>query len=399
MNKSEYIDLAEQEILHTYNRYQVVFDHGEGVYLYDTDGKEYLDFAAGIAVCALGYSNEAYKNALKEQVDKLLHTSNLYYNVPTVEAAKKVLDSCGLDRIFFTNSGTEAIEGGIKAAKKYAYTRDGHAGHEIIAMNHSFHGRSIGALSVTGNAHYQEPFEPLMPGVKFAEYNNLESIKALVNEKTCAIILETVQGEGGIYPADKAFLEGVRALCDEKDILLILDEIQCGMGRTGKMFAWQNYDVVPDIMTCAKALGCGVPVGAFIMTQKVADKSLAPGDHGTTYGGNPFVGAAVSAVFDQFKELNILGQVNEVAPYLEQKLDELVAKYDCFTARRGLGLMQGIVCTLPVGQVSAKALEKGLIVITAGSDVLRFVPPLVITKEDVDKMVSILSETIEELLK
>ena len=399
MNKNEYIDLAEQEILHTYNRYQVVFDHGEGVYLYDTDGKEYLDFAAGIAVCALGYSNEAYKNALKEQVDKLLHTSNLYYNVPTVEAAKKVLDSCGLDRIFFTNSGTEAIEGGIKAAKKYAYTRDGHAGHEIIAMNHSFHGRSIGALSVTGNAHYQEPFEPLMPGVKFAEYNNLESIKALVNEKTCAIILETVQGEGGIYPADKVFLEGVRALCDEKDILLILDEIQCGMGRTGKMFAWQNYDVVPDIMTCAKALGCGVPVGAFIMTQKVADKSLAPGDHGTTYGGNPFVGAAVSAVFDQFKELNILGQVNEVAPYLEQKLDELVAKYDCFTARRGLGLMQGIVCTLPVGQVSAKALEKGLIVITAGSDVLRFVPPLVITKEDVDKMVSILSETIEELLK
>lgn len=399
MNKNEYIDLAEQEILHTYNRYQVVFDHGEGVYLYDTDGKEYLDFAAGIAVCALGYSNEAYKNALKEQVDKLLHTSNLYYNVPTVEAAKKVLDSCGLDRIFFTNSGTEAIEGAIKAAKKYAYTRDGHAGHEIIAMNHSFHGRSIGALSVTGNAHYQEPFEPLMPGVKFAEYNNLESIKALVNEKTCAIILETVQGEGGIYPADKAFLEGVRALCDEKDILLILDEIQCGMGRTGKMFAWQNYDVVPDIMTCAKALGCGVPVGAFIMTQKVADKSLAPGDHGTTYGGNPFVGAAVSAVFDQFKELDILGQVNEVAPYLEQKLDELVTKYDCFTARRGLGLMQGIVCTLPVGQVSAKALEKGLIVITAGSDVLRFVPPLVITKEDVDKMVSILSETIEELLK
>ena len=399
MNKNEYIDLAEQEILHTYNRYQVVFDHGEGVYLYDTDGKEYLDFAAGIAVCALGYSNEAYKNTLKEQVDKLLHTSNLYYNVPTVEAAKKVLDSCGLDRIFFTNSGTEAIEGAIKAAKKYAYTRDGHAGHEIIAMNHSFHGRSIGALSVTGNAHYQEPFEPLMPGVKFAEYNNLESIKALVNEKTCAIILETVQGEGGIYPADKAFLEGVRALCDEKDILLILDEIQCGMGRTGKMFAWQNYDVVPDIMTCAKALGCGVPVGAFIMTQKVADKSLAPGDHGTTYGGNPFVGAAVSAVFDQFKELDILGQVNEVAPYLEQKLDELVAKYDCFTARRGLGLMQGIVCTLPVGQVSAEALEKGLIVITAGSDVLRFVPPLVITKEDVDKMVSILSETIEELLK
>ena len=299
MNKQEYIDTAEQELLHTYNRFSLVLDHGEGVYLYDTDKKAYLDFAAGIAVCALGYSNEAYKNALKDQVDKLLHTSNLYYNVPTIEAAKKALKASGMDRIFFTNSGTEAIEGAIKAAKKYAYTRDGHAGHEIIAMKHSFHGRSIGALSVTGNAHYQEPFAPLMPGVKFAEYNNLESVKELVTDKTCAVIMETVQGEGGIYPADPAFIEGVRRLCDEKDILLILDEIQCGMGRTGEMFAWQNYGVKPDIMTCAKALGCGVPVGAFFLTQRVADKSLAPGDHGTTYGGNPFVGAAVSAVFDQ----------------------------------------------------------------------------------------------------
>ncbi len=399
MNKAEYIDLAEQEILHTYNRFQVVFDHGEGVHLYDTDGNSYLDFAAGIAVCALGYSNNSHKEALKEQVDKLLHTSNLYYNAPTIEAAKKVLDASGLDRIFFTNSGTEAIEGAIKAAKKYAYTRDGHAGHEIIAMKHSFHGRSIGALSVTGNAHYQEPFEPLMPGVKFADYNDLESVKALVNDKTCAIILETVQGEGGIYPADKAFLEGIRKLCDEKDIVMILDEIQCGMGRSGKMFAWQNYDVKPDIMTCAKALGCGVPVGAFVMSQKIADKSLVPGDHGTTYGGNPFVGAAVSAVFDQFKELDILSNVNDVAPYMETKLDELVDKYECLTARRGMGLMQGVVCTLPVGQVSAKALEKGLIVITAGSDVLRFVPPLVITKADVDEMISKLSATLDELLQ
>lgn len=378
MNKQEYIDTAEQELLHTYNRFSLVLDHGEGVYLYDTDKKAYLDFAAGIAVCALGYSNEAYKNALKDQVDKLLHTSNLYYNVPTIEAAKKALKASGMDRIFFTNSGTEAIEGAIKAAKKYAYTRDGHAGHEIIAMKHSFHGRSIGALSVTGNAHYQEPFAPLMPGVKFAEYNNLESVKELVTDKTCAVIMETVQGEGGIYPADPAFIEGVRRLCDEKDILLILDEIQCGMGRTGEMFAWQNYGVKPDIMTCAKALGCGVPVGAFFLTQRVADKSLAPGDHGTTYGGNPFVGAAVSAVFDQFKACDILGHVKEVAPYLEQKLDELVEKYDFLITRRGKGLMQGVVCKLPVGKVAAAALEQGLIVITAGADVLRFVPPLVI---------------------
>ena len=394
MNKQEYIDNAEQELLHTYNRFSLVLDHGEGVYLYDTDKKAYLDFAAGIAVCALGYSNEAYKNALKDQVDKLLHTSNLYYNVPTIEAAKKALKASGMDRIFFTNSGTEAIEGAIKAAKKYAYTRDGHAGHEIIAMKHSFHGRSIGALSVTGNAHYQEPFAPLMPGVKFAEYNNLESVKELVTDKTCAVIMETVQGEGGIYPADPAFIEGVRRLCDEKDILLILDEIQCGMGRTGEMFAWQNYGVKPDIMTCAKALGCGVPVGAFFLTQRVADKSLAPGDHGTTYGGNPFVGAAVSAVFDQFKACDILGHVKEVAPYLEQKLDELVEKYDFLITRRGKGLMQGVVCKLPVGKVAAAALEQGLIVITAGADVLRFVPPLVIEKQHVDEMIEKLEKAL-----
>ena len=394
MNKQEYIDTAEQELLHTYNRFSLVLDHGEGVYLYDTDKKAYLDFAAGIAVCALGYSNEAYKNALKDQVDKLLHTSNLYYNVPTIEAAKKALKASGMDRIFFTNSGTEAIEGAIKAAKKYAYTRDGHAGHEIIAMKHSFHGRSIGALSVTGNAHYQEQFAPLMPGVKFAEYNNLESVKELVTDKTCAVIMETVQGEGGIYPADPAFIEGVRRLCDEKDILLILDEIQCGMGRTGEMFAWQNYGVKPDIMTCAKALGCGVPVGAFFLTQRVADKSLAPGDHGTTYGGNPFVGAAVSAVFDQFKACDILGHVKEVAPYLEQKLDELVEKYDFLITRRGKGLMQGVVCKLPVGKVAAAALEQGLIVITAGADVLRFVPPLVIEKQHVDEMIEKLEKAL-----
>lgn len=394
MNKQEYIDTAEQELLHTYNRFSLVLDHGEGVYLYDTDGKQYLDFAAGIAVCALGYGNKDYNDALKAQVDKLLHTSNLYYNVPTIEAAKKALKASGMDRVFFTNSGTEAIEGAIKAAKKYAFTRDGHAGHEIIAMNHSFHGRSIGALSVTGNAHYQEPFEPLMPGVKFADFNNLESVKAQITDKTCAIIMETVQGEGGIYPAEKEFIEGVRALCDEKDILLILDEIQCGMGRTGEMFAWQNYGVKPDIMTCAKALGCGVPVGAFLMTQKVADKSLAPGDHGTTYGGNPFVGTAVSTVFDLFKKQKILDNVHEVAPYLEQKLDELVVKYDFLTTRRGMGLMQGLVCTLPVGQVSAKALEQGLIIITAGADVIRMVPPLVIEKKHVDEMIEKLEKAL-----
>ena len=310
MNKQEYMDCEDKALLHTYNRFPLVLDHGEGVYLYDTDGKKYLDFAAGIAVEALGYSNEAYKQALKDQIDKITHTSNLYYNVPIMEAAEKFLKVSKMDRVFFTNSGAEAIEGAIKAAKKYAYTRDGHADHEIIAMNHSFHGRTLGALSVTGNAHYREPFEPLCGGVKFADFNDIESVKAQVTEKTCAIIFETVQGEGGIYPAEESFMKEISALCKEKDILLILDEIQCGMGRTGEMFAWQHYGIKPDIMTSAKALGCGVPVGAFAMTERVVEKSLAPGDHGTTYGGNPFVGAAVSKVM-YFRFLVPTGTYNQ----------------------------------------------------------------------------------------
>ena len=389
MNKQNYIDNAEANLLHTYNRFSLVLDHGEGVYLYDTDGKEYLDFAAGIAVCSLGYGNEKLNQALKDQIDKLTHTSNLYYSVPTIDAAEKALKASGMDRIFFTNSGTEAIEGAIKAAKKYAYTRDGHAGHEIIAMNHSFHGRSLGALAVTGNAHYQEPFEPLMPGVRFAEYNDLASVEALINEKTCAIIMETIQGEGGIYPAEESFLTGVRKLCDEHDILLILDEIQCGMGRTGKMFAWQDYPVKPDIMTTAKALGCGVPVGAFVAGEKCSS-ALVPGDHGTTYGGNPFATAAVSTVFDLYEELDVVSHVNEVGAYLGKKLDEMAEKLDAVKEHRGTGLMHGLELNVPVGEIVNKALEKGLIVISAGCNTLRMVPPLIVTKEEIDDMLKIL---------
>ena len=385
--KEQQINLAEESLLHVYNRFPLVLDHGDGMYLYDTDGKKYLDFAAGIAVMAFGYNNQEYNDALKAQIDKLSHTSNLYYSVPTATAAQALKQVSGMDRIFFTNSGAEAIEGALKAAKKYAYTRDGHGGHEIIAMNHSFHGRTIGALSVTGNAHYREPFEPLMPGVRYADFNDLESVKAQITDKTCAIIFETIQGEGGIYPATKEFMEGVRALCDEHDILLILDEIQCGMGRSGHMFAWQGYGVRPDIMTSAKALGCGVPVGAFLMTEKVAEKSLMPGDHGTTYGGNPFVGAAVTKVLEMMEREQIPEHVQKIGAYLSQKLDALVDKYDCLTAHRGVGLIQGVVCTKKVGEVSARALEHGLIVITAGSDVLRFVPPLVIEECHVDEMI------------
>lgn len=394
-NSYEYMERAEHVVLHTYNRFPVVLEKGDGVRLYDVDGKEYLDFAAGIAVFALGYNHPAYNQALKDQIDKVIHTSNLYYNIPMVEAAEKLTKASGLDKAFFTNSGTEAIEGAIKVARKYAWLKDKNTDHEIIAMRHSFHGRSLGALSVTGNTHYQEPFKPLIGGIKFADFNDLESVKSQITEKTCAVIMETVQGEGGIYPAEPEFLKGVRALCDEHDILLILDEIQCGMGRTGCMFAFQNYGVEPDVMTTAKALGCGVPVGAFVLNKKTAENSLVPGDHGTTYGGNPFACAAVSKVFDLFESEKITEHVKEVSAYLVKKLDALTEKYDFLTARRGKGLMQGLVVSgRPVGEIVTKSIENGLLVISAGSDVLRLVPPLVITEQDVDEMIEKLEKSL-----
>ena len=394
MTMIEKMNQAEEYVLHTYNRFPVVFEKGEGVCLYDTEGKEYLDFAAGIAVNALGYHYPGYDEALKAQIDKLLHVSNLYYNVPIAEAGEKLAKASGLEKVFFTNSGTEAIEGALKAAKKYAYIRDGHSGHEIIAMNHSFHGRTIGALSVTGNAHYREPFEPLMANVKFADFNDIDSVKEQITEKTCAILLEPVQGEGGIFPAEQDFLDELRQICDEKDILLIFDEIQCGMGRTGNYFAWQAYGIKPDIMTCAKALGCGVPVGAFVLGKKAAKSSLVPGDHGTTYGGNPFVCAAVSRVFDIFEKDEILKHVQEHILFLEDALDRLAANHDCVLERRGMGFMQGLVLKkeYPVGEVVKKALDEGLLVISAGENVLRIVPPLVIQKEDIWKMEEILEK-------
>ncbi len=389
------INKAEENLIHTYNRADLVLDHGDGVYLYDVEGNKYLDFAAGIAVYALGYNYKDYNEALKAQIDKVVHISNLYYSEPLAEAAQKLVRATGLSKAFFANSGTEAIEGALKLAKKYAYLRDNSTDHEIIAMEHSFHGRSMGALSVTGNAHYREAFGPLIPGIRFAEYNNLESVKALVNKKTCAIICETVQGEGGIFPADKEFLEGLRKLCDENDMLLILDEIQCGMGRTGSMFAYQQYGVMPDVVTSAKALGCGIPVGAFVAGSK-CDKVLVPGDHGTTYGGNPLATAAASKVFDLFAENDIIGHVNEVAPYLMERLKDFAGRHSSVKAVRGLGLMCGMQFKyeLKVVNVVMAAREHGLIVISAGLKTLRFETPLIITKQNVDEMIDILEKCV-----
>lgn len=391
-----YIDEAEKALLHTYNRYQVVFEKGEGVHLYDMDGKRYLDFVSGIAVFALGYQNKEYNDALKAQIDKIIHTSNYYYNLPAIEAAKKLKEISGMDRVFFTNSGAEAIEGAIKTARKYAYLKDGATDHEIIAMNHSFHGRTMGALSVTGNPHYREAFEPMIGHIKFADLNDFDSVASQVTDKTCAILFETVQGEGGIYPATEGFMRQVRALCDERDILLILDEIQCGMGRTGTMYAWQRYGIKPDVMTTAKALGCGVPVGAFLMTEKVGAHSLAAGDHGTTYGGNPLACAAICKVIELFAKEDVLANVNRTGAYLAGRLDELAAEFACIKERRGVGLLQGLVFDRPVGDIIKRAMDKGLVLINAGTDIIRFVPPLIIKEEHVDEMTAILRTCIRE---
>lgn len=393
MVMNEYMQETNRNLVHTYNRFPVTLDKGDGVYIYDTDGKKYLDFAAGIAVCGLGYGNEELNNTLKEQIDKLMHTSNLYYNTTCGKAAGALKRVTGMDRVFFTNSGTEAIEGVLKAARKYAWKK-GTGRFEYIAMKNSFHGRSMGALSVTEHEAYRTPFEPLVSGVKFAEFNNLDSVKALVTDKTCAIILEPLQGEGGINMATQEFMEGIREICDKEGILMICDEIQCGMARTGSMFAWQSYGVKPDLMAMAKAIGSGVPVGAFAMTEEVAEYSLEPGDHGTTYGGNPLVCAAVAKTIEIYEKSDMTAHVKEMGAYLSEKLDELVNEYDSVLERRGTGLIQGIRLDRPVGEITKKALDEGLLIISARSDVIRLVPPLVIGKEHIDEFIEKLKKIL-----
>ena len=397
MTPNEYMQATERNLVHTYNRFPVTLDRGEGVYLYDTEGKKYLDFAAGIAVSGLGYGNRELNTVLKEQIDKLMHSSNLYYNTACGKAAAALKRITRMDRVFFTNSGTEAIEGALKAARKYAWKKKT-GRFQYIAMQDSFHGRSMGALSVTEHEAYRIPFEPLIPGVGFAQFNHLDSVKKLVTDKTCAIILEPLQGEGGINMATQEFMEGIRKICDEEDILMICDEIQCGMARTGSMFACQSYGVKPDIIVMAKAIGSGVPVGAFAMTESVAEYSLEPGDHGTTYGGNPLVCAAVAKTVEIFEKEDIKDHVNEMGAYLAEKLDELVNDYDMVLERRGTGLIQGLRLNRPVGELIKEALKEGLLIISARSDVIRLVPPLVIEKEHVDEMIDKLKKALKGIL-
>ncbi|MEG0355041.1 MAG: aspartate aminotransferase family protein [Lachnospiraceae bacterium] len=394
MENKRYREEVGQALVHTYNPFPVVLERGEGVYLYDTEGKEYLDYAAGYAVSSLGYHNTELGEALKKQIDQLFHTSNLYYHTVTKDAAESLKRITQMDRIFFTNSGGEAVEGALKAARKYAYTKKS-GRTQFIAMKESFHGRSLGALSVTGHDAYRAPFEPLVPGVQFATFNDLDSVRALITDQTCAIILEPVQGEGGIYPATKEFMVGIRKLCKEHSILMICDEVQCGMGRTGSWFAWQGYEVKPDIMTMAKAIGSGIPVGAFAMTEQVAKYSLTPGDHGTTYGGNPLACAAVKKTVEIFEQEQLVEHVKQVTPYLEQELDKIVAEFDCVSSRHGQGMMQGITVTKPMSTIVNAALDEGLLLIGAGADVIRFVPPLIITETQVDEMIQKLKKALQ----
>ncbi|HEF9730674.1 TPA: aspartate aminotransferase family protein [Campylobacter coli] len=386
----------QSHIIPTYKRFDIVLESGEGVYLLDDKGKKYLDFSSGIGVCALGYNHAEFNAKIKAQVDKLLHTSNLYYNENIAQAAKHLAKASGLERVFFTNSGAESIEGAMKVARKYAFNK-GIKGGNFIAFKHSFHGRTLGALSLTANEKYQKPFKPLISGVKFAKYNDFSSVERLVNEKTCAIILESVQGEGGVNPAQKDFYKALRKLCDEKDILLIADEIQCGMGRSGKFFAYEHSGILPDVMTSAKALGCGLSVGAFVVSEKVAQKSLEAGDHGSTYGGNPLVCAGVNAVFEIFKKEKILENVSKLTPYLEQSLENLIKEFRFCKKRKGLGFMQGLSLdkSVKVAEVIKKCQENSLLLVSCGENDLRFLPPLIIEKSHIDEM----SEKLRKVFK
>lgn len=386
----------QSHIIPTYKRFDIVLESGEEVYLLDDKGKKYLDFSSGIGVCALGYNHAEFNAKIKAQVDKLLHTSNLYYNENIAQAAKHLAKASGLERVFFTNSGAESIEGAMKVARKYAFNK-GIKGGNFIAFKHSFHGRTLGALSLTANEKYQKPFKPLISGVKFAKYNDFSSVERLVNEKTCAIILESVQGEGGVNPAQKDFYKALRKLCDEKDILLIADEIQCGMGRSGKFFAYEHSGILPDVMTSAKALGCGLSVGAFVVSEKVAQKSLEAGDHGSTYGGNPLVCAGVNAVFEIFKKEKILENVSKLTPYLEQSLENLIKEFRFCKKRKGLGFMQGLSLdkSVKVAEVIKKCQENSLLLISCGENDLRFLPPLIIEKSHIDEM----SEKLRKVFK
>ena len=398
MNKQEVIQNEDQYVLKTYIRPDIVFTHGEGPYLYDTDGKRYLDFNAGIAVTALGHSDPEWSKVVSDQSTKVVHVSNLYHTEPQATLAKKLVEKSFADKVYFCNSGAESNEAAIKFARKYAWMQaqqDGYEGPErykIVSFTRGFHGRTMGVLSTTHKEKYRTPFQPLVDGVTFAEFNNLDSAKAAIDDETCAIIMEPLQGEGGIHPATQEFISGIRQLCDEKDIILIFDEVQCGLGRTGYLWGYEMFGVAPDIMTLAKPLAGGLPIGATLVTQKVAD-AVQPGDHGSTFAAGPLVCAAANVVVDRVSDPDFLAQIRANAEHLNQKLNEKLPA-DKVVEIRGSGYMVGVEFTEPVGDLVKTCVDNGLLIISAGENTLRFIPPLIVGTDEIDVAVDTVADAL-----
>ncbi|MCI1958484.1 MAG: aspartate aminotransferase family protein [Clostridia bacterium] len=398
MNKTEELAArGSKVIMNTYSRFPIAFDHGKGMYVWDMDGKKYLDFVAGIAVNSLGHANEKLCEKISEQCCKLMHVSNLYYTEPQIELAEELCAHSCFDKVFYCNSGAETIETALKICRKYA-TMKNKPGRDIICMEKSFHGRTYGAVTATGQDKYHKGLDPMIPGIKHVPFNNFEALKNAVDENTCGILLEPIQGEGGIIPAKKEYLEKVRALCDEKDIVLIFDEVQCGVGRTGELFAYQVYGVEPDGACFAKGLAGGIPIGAFMAKDKLAE-AFKPGDHASTFGGNPFVTSAGTVVMDMLFNGGLLENVKKQGKLLSEKLNALKDKYDIVKDARGIGLMQGIELTIPSGPVVADCIKNGLLLVGAGTNVIRFVPALIVTSAEIEEAMDKLDKALDRASK
>ncbi|MBI1800887.1 MAG: aspartate aminotransferase family protein [Chloroflexi bacterium] len=391
------IEQEKQYVLQTYRRPPFVLDHGEGVYLYDTEGHKYLDFTAGIAVNALGYGDKDVLATVDAQSHKLMHTSNLYYTAPMIRLAKKLVENSFADKVFFCNSGTEANEGALKFARKWARRNFGEGKTGLVAFSHSFHGRTFGALALTAKERYRAPFEPLLPNVQFAEFNDLASAQAVIGDGTCAVMVEPIQGEGGVNIATTEFLQGLRAHCDAHNVVLIFDEIQCGLARTGKLWAYQMHGVTPDIMTLAKPLGGGLPIGAILLTDKIAS-AMEPGDHGSTFAANATICAVAEVVFDKLSDEKFLAHVGEQGAYLNEKLEALKAEFPMLIREvRGRGLIMGVDLTVDSGKAVNKGYEHGLILVNAGENTIRLVPPLVVEAKHIDEFADKFGAVLSEL--
>ena len=392
---NEWIERGSKVIMNTYSQFPIVIEKGKGVYLWDSEGKKYLDFVAGIAVNALGYNDPDYVEQISLQLTKLQHCSNLYWMIPSIELSEILVQNSCFHRVFYCNSGAESVEAAIKLSRKYGKKHHGENCFEIITMKKSFHGRTLATLTATGQTKYQKGFNPLMPGFSYVEFNNFIELEEAVSEKTCAIIIEPIQGEGGIHPAEKAYLQKVRSLCDKNDIVLIFDEVQCGIGRTGELFAYQLFNIKPDIVSLAKGLGGGFPIGAMLAIQSKAD-AFQPGDHASTFGGNPLACTAGKIVLNKLLDKGVLENVQRQGKYLKEKLIELKEKYEMILDVRGYGLMLGIELNCLVKDIVVECMNKGLLLLGAGENVIRFVPPLIIGKNDVDLGLDILEGVLQQ---